>query len=125
MKRFSLTVLGALVFVFISVTGLPIVQAAEPALLSQSSAPQDVTTRQFNGKVVRLDLETQKLVVKNRKGESGFVLTSKTAYKKGRNAVQPAALKLGTQVLVRYHEQDDRRIAGQVTITSAPKKGGQ
>jgi hypothetical protein len=29
------------------------------------------------------------------------------------------------KVLVRYHEQDDQRIAGQVSIASAPKKGKQ
>jgi hypothetical protein len=113
------------VLLFISVVGLPIVQAAAPASLSESSAPPEVTIRQFNGKVVSLDLGTQRLVVKNRKGESAFVLTSNTAYKKGRSAVQPAALKPGMKVLVRYHEQDNQQIAGQVTITSAQKKGGQ
>ncbi|GEM_PF-2839846 len=125
MKRFGLAVLGAFVFLFISVVDLPIVRAAAPASLTEPSAPPAVTIRQFNGKVVSLDLETQRLVVKNRKGESAFVLTSKTTYKKGRSAVRPAALKAGMKVLVRYHEQDDQRIAGQVTIRSAPKKGGQ
>ena len=125
MKQFGLAVLGAFVLLFISVVGLPVVRAAAPASLSESSASPEVTIRQFNGKVVSLDLGTQRLVVKNRKGESAFVLTSKTAYKKGRSAVQPAALKAGMKVLVRYHEQDDQRIAGQVTITSAPKKRGQ
>ncbi|MCI0529568.1 MAG: hypothetical protein L0Y56_19170 [Nitrospira sp.] len=123
MKQFGLAVLGAFVLLFISVVDLPIVRAAAPASLSEPSAPPEVTVRQFNGKVVSLDLQTQRLIVKNRKGESAFVLTSKTAYKKSRSAVQPAALKPGMKVLVRYHEQDNQRIAGQVTITSAPKKG--
>lgn len=128
MKRFGLAVLGAFVLLFVSVAGLPLARAATPSAVSDPLVPAEVKIRQFNGKMVSLDLETQRLVVKNRKGESAFVLTSKTAYKKGRRAVQPAVLKPGMKVLVRYHEQDDQRIAGQVTITSganAPKKGGQ
>ena len=125
MKHFGLAVLGAFVLLFVSVAGLSLVRAATPSAVSDPSAPAEVKIRQFNGKVVSLDLEAQRLVVKNRKGESAFVLTSKTAYKKGRSAVQPAALKPGMKVLVRYHEQEDQRIAGQVTITAAPKKGGQ
>jgi hypothetical protein len=77
MKRFGSAVLGAFVLLFISVVDLPVVRAAAPASLSEPSAPSEVTIRQFNGKVVSLDLETQKLIVKNRKGESAFVLTSR------------------------------------------------
>ena len=128
MKRFGLAVLGAFVLLFLSAAGLPVVRAATPSAVSDPSAPAEVKIRQINGKMVSLDIKSQRLVVKNKKGEPAFVLTSKTAYKKGRRAVQPSALKPGMKVLVRYHEQDDQRIAGQVTITSgtnAPKKGGQ
>jgi hypothetical protein len=125
MKRFGLAVLGAFALLCISSVSPPLVRAATLSAIPEPSAPAEVKIRQFNGKVVSLDLENQRLVVKNRKGETPFVLTSNTAYKKGRRVVQPAALKPGMKVLVRYHEQDDQRIAGQVTITSAPLKGGK
>ena len=128
MKHFGLAVLGAFVLLFISAMGLTHLSAATSSAVPGSSGQTTVNIRQFNGAVVSLDLEAKRLIVKNRKSESAFALTPKTAYKQGRSTIQPVELKPGMKVEVRYYEQDGQRLAKQVSITSAavnPLKGGQ
>ena len=116
MKRFSLAVL--VVFGLLTVTGLNCVSAAGPSDPVEASIPTDVKLHQVNGKVISLDTEIQQMVVKSKKNESSFVLTSDTVIKRGRSAVKPSSLKTGSTVRVRYHEQNGQLIADRVTITS-------
>jgi hypothetical protein len=120
MRTILLSTLGAVSLLFMTVVGLAYsetagsgVSAAKPALSKAA-----VKVHQFNGALLNLDLQGSRLVVKNKRTEAQFILTSETAYKEGRRAVRPTNLKEGMKIRVRYIERDGKRIARTVTIVS-------
>ncbi len=70
-------------------------------------------TRRFIGTVVSLDMQGQTLIARTRKGETAF----DTSVARFPGSMTPGDLKPGEKVLVRYVEEDGRKVAKAILTT--------
>ncbi len=110
-----------LLVVFMLVLSGPVVSVM-PALASQEAekntleALKGLKLRQHTGVIMAVDLDKQRLVIKNRRGEHSISITPETQVKKGREKFTQADLKPGIKVTVRYWVQDGEKIARIVKL---------
>lgn len=78
--------------------------------------PETAALHQMQGTVKDIDLVAQTLRIKNRRGEQDFSITPKTQFKKGRAHLKLAELKPGSEVMVKYREQDGKKQASIVRL---------
>jgi len=94
----------------------PIPAASQEAKASTLETLQGLELRQHTGVISSVNLDEQRLVIKNRRGEQTFSIVTETQVKKGREKVKLAVLESGMKVTVRYWEQEGRKIARIVKL---------
>lgn len=82
-------------------------------------ALEKLKIRQHTGVITQVNAEEQNFVIKNKRGEHRFAITSDTQVKKGRKRFGIADLQSGMKVTVKYWEKENTKIA---KIIKLPKK---
>ena len=83
-----------------------------------SSKPDMPTVHQMSGTVQEVDLVSNTIRIKNRRGEKSFSVTPETQFKKGRAHLKGklTEFKAGTKVVVKYWERDGVRQASLIKL---------
>jgi len=85
----------------------------KPAIAAR---PKAVGLHQMTGTVKGVDLVAQTFNIKNRRGEENFSITPGTQLKKGRVHLKLAELRPGTEVTVKYRDQEGKKQASIIKV---------
>lgn len=80
-------------------------------------ALEKLKTRQHTGVITQINAEKQNFVIKNKRGEHRFAITSDTQVKRGRKKFGIADLQSGMKVTVKYWEKENTKIAKIIKLS--------